>query len=462
MAVLSRALVLLWMAAGIDGRRHSAGDSHRAAASSGHTAGGAFSPKPYVVGALLRPFPAGVKPLPQPLAPQDFEPMIVVAHGRVPTELAARATGPARTDGGPRPRRSRFIGRLLGLKPTPGISLVGRFTKWELVPQEQLERSPDSEVWKARLATREEGARDVAVKLERLGPGPHARETRENALREAAMMERFSGGRFLEYFGWWERRDRFMRITEIVDGDLHELVIDRPFEEVDIFTRVGLFTELMEGLRIMEEQGFEHRRITPRSIMLKRDEDGKLHVKIANVGEACSFATSVEPQCDDPAQASEALVTAGAAVVGVARGGGREDRAAAGTAAFTASSASDGGSGELGPKADIFDAGLILYQLVFEGNLPDMLPPPTLAGLGGRAWNSYDVSQDRRLTAALAAIEEPRDSWFGGLLDILELMLSTDPEWRLDAATVHLALLELAWQENRAQQILFHASLADA
>eukprot|EP00428_Durinskia_dybowskii_P046704 CAMPEP_0170343422 /NCGR_PEP_ID=MMETSP0116_2-20130129/72886_1 /TAXON_ID=400756 /ORGANISM="Durinskia baltica, Strain CSIRO CS-38" /LENGTH=109 /DNA_ID=CAMNT_0010597075 /DNA_START=36 /DNA_END=362 /DNA_ORIENTATION=+ len=83
---------------------------------------------------------------------------------------------------------------------------------------------------------------------------------------------------------------------ELADGTVQDLVLSQPFEVVDMSTRVRLFKELIDGLAAMHREGFVHRSIWPKNILVKRDGAGQLHVKIADFASACRLEPDSGPE----------------------------------------------------------------------------------------------------------------------------------------------------------------------
>eukprot|EP00428_Durinskia_dybowskii_P032368 CAMPEP_0170239270 /NCGR_PEP_ID=MMETSP0116_2-20130129/19392_1 /TAXON_ID=400756 /ORGANISM="Durinskia baltica, Strain CSIRO CS-38" /LENGTH=473 /DNA_ID=CAMNT_0010490087 /DNA_START=70 /DNA_END=1491 /DNA_ORIENTATION=+ len=468
----SRLLVLVCLSFAADGRRTFARDIAAAAASVDASANEAFNPKPFALGVVTRPISGPAVPQIVPMPPS-------LAQGISPTVLAGHGTGSMHGDVPPPNRRRRIFGRLRNVfrrnkrkqeldaepvqlekkgpmsvtKPIQkqvldsqaeavntekgdaitSMKLIGGRVPVDLVPGDLILGTSHSDftIWKGQLTTTDMTDMPVRLKVTTATQMQGDSMMKRKAVHEAWIRSRFSGGRFAEYYGWWDRQDSFIHIMEQADGDLQSLVIDQPFEVVDVATRLRLFTELVDGLATMNKHGFVHRSIWPRSILLKKDRSGKLHVKIADLGSAC--------QLPDPSKPAGAIEQA-----------------------FLCDSAA------WGPESDVFAAGLVLYQMLLEGKLPPVfskaqVDPDSPTVSIQEAWRSFDVRRDRLFIAAQSAAGgsqgEGRDPWLAEALSLLELMLGPSPDQRVDIQTANIALSDLDWDEGGAARVLRNALL---
>mmetsp|Transcript_115589 Transcript_115589/g.331858 ORF Transcript_115589/g.331858 Transcript_115589/m.331858 type:complete len:449 (-) Transcript_115589:290-1636(-) len=375
--------------------------------------------------------------------------------------------GPASTRG-PAPPRAGVLSRRIPLHPKPGMSLVGKRYPWDLVVQERL--SADGNVWRALLTMPNESGQLVAVKLcRRMGRRAQLRAnrkkrqgerswnalsnnvyTRDQSMRQAVIMEGLSrSGPFVKFYGYWEKQDCILLVMELMEGDMQRMVIDQPFEVVDLYMRLVLMVDLLAGLRRMAGRGVVHRDISPENILLERvdKENGPrvLRLKIADFTHACSLPGGYEPLCLK----------------------GLEKHVLVGDGAHRAPEA---WKHKWTLRSDTYSAGVILYQMLFEGALPQARP--LVPGQGrqreGRrrttrerpqalerfCQHGYDLKKDRAFVKAKALAKAAKDIEFMKLLSVLERMLEPDERRRISDAEASTKLGTLAIKSRRTQQFL--------
>jgi len=304
--------------------------------------------------------------------------------------------------------RRGLLGKWKRLFAKPEAPLVEPQEGVNLVAKELLGIGRRGKVWKASLTTPDGGAKDVAVKVERVSLSRSSNSpAKAQAMREAAIMEHFSGGHFLEYYGTLESGDCFLHLSELADSTLQNLVLDQPFEVVKVDRRVSLATDLMDGLREMAKEGVVHRSIQPQNLMVVDSEPRQI-LKIGDLSHACSMPVGPEALrlCSE------------------------EEREQAGNFDYPTKEIST-------PKGDVYAAGLVLYQMLFEGSLPGEMSRE-------EAWHSYDVERDELLKSAEVMAAASLDIWLMRTLSILRQMLANDPAQRIDAEGAYKAMRQVA------------------
>mmetsp|Transcript_38655 Transcript_38655/g.111638 ORF Transcript_38655/g.111638 Transcript_38655/m.111638 type:complete len:416 (+) Transcript_38655:86-1333(+) len=406
LAALLRVSTVVWSILGAGANRIGAS---RAVADVAHErAAEAFNPKPFLVGALARP-----------LAPS----------ARLSTELSYEFSGPATSASGPFPPRVSAMSRVRNpLRFQPGENLVQDRYPWSLKAEEQIGRSSRGQVWKCRLTTQDGVDKDVAVKIENLFRiTPEGVLTRTKAMREVESMEKFNGGPFVDYIGYWERKGSLLIIMELTDGNIADTVLAQPFEVFDLPIRIQLFTQLMEGIRTMAEQGYVHRSIWPANLLLKADGND-VHLKICDFGHASSL---IKQPGELWHETDGRKKTIGAPLY----------------------RPPEGWEGRWSVKSDVYSAGLVLYRLLFEGAMP-----PEPSGVGpdhpeyAERFSQYDVKKDALLGAATVLAHQ--DPGISQLLALLPRMLARDVRERASAEEVLEVLYALPEMDEWPVKIL--------
>jgi len=346
-----------------------------------------------------------------------------LAIGRRPHQKRG-SLGPAGMDGRlPQRRRRKHAFRV-----ELGKSILDGRHAWDLVPEEHLGNGTFGSVWKARMTLPCGFDEQVAVKIYNMSTVP-----RQKLLREINMLKLFSGGSFLTYYGWWTAGDHVMIIMELAHADMGPEVLKRSFESVGLLERVRHMKDLMQGLRAMHRQGYMHRDIKHRNVMLVRSQNGLSRVKIADFGEACSFRVTT--------RALTLLARKTERFVGTPSGMAPECWRREGC-----------------PKSDVFAAGTLFYMLLFEGSRIESIDSAwrehgkkKLPEFGA-TMQTFDIRSDRRFAVARSLARSSDDPLGLSLLALLEKMLQTDCHQRIDSSSAYRELVRILLRDSRPHE----------
>mmetsp|Transcript_64162 Transcript_64162/g.186036 ORF Transcript_64162/g.186036 Transcript_64162/m.186036 type:complete len:481 (+) Transcript_64162:68-1510(+) len=275
------------------------------------------------------------------------------------------------------------------------------------------------EVWKARVRTGDMD-RDVALKV--FNCGRNLSSSGARIRREAALLGRLSGGRFPKYFGWMRYNGSVALAMELFPGTLQDLVVKKSFEDVNLTQRLHLFEQLIAGLNQLSEEGLVHRDIKPSNLVVNVSGD-TLDLKIVDFGYTRSAI-------DGPTEFE--LV-------------GAEARRIAGTSLYLSP---ESWRALWSPLGDAWAAGIVLYELLFEGRLPGLFYEASARTdnqtLAQEIFREFNIREDALFKSVQEHAFATNDVYLIVLLSLLESMLARDWRERLEPFQVTDMLGELS------------------
>mmetsp|Transcript_5549 Transcript_5549/g.15572 ORF Transcript_5549/g.15572 Transcript_5549/m.15572 type:complete len:255 (-) Transcript_5549:81-845(-) len=217
-------------------------------------------------------------------------------------------------------------------------------------------------------------------------------------------------------------------LMEVAEGNLQEVVIDKPFSEVPLRTRLDIAMQVLGGLEILADAGFVHRDVKPDNILISRPGGRYLRAKIGDLGLACVT--------DDHATKHPAQY-------------GRLKDDYLGFIVYMSPEAFDEKRSPM-PAADVYAFGIVLFQMLF-GQLPPMIAAAErrFHSPQGKAnpevsmmCKGFDIARDEFFAAALEKNADVGSEALNRLLELLRKMQAYSASERIDARR---AVKELRW-----------------
>ena len=276
-----------------------------------------------------------------------------------------------------------------GPDPFTGMLVDGRYKLQEPIG--------DGAMGTVYRATQVRVNRPVAVKLLRPEFGSNERVA-ERFEREALAIGRLNhpGCITLFDYGYAEETEGFFMVTELVGG----VTLDRVGIALDPPTIMRLGFEIADALNHAHAGGIVHRDLKPGNVMIVEDDVGRLRAKVLDFG----LALLIEPGVAESTTPKRRLT-----VLGEIHGSPRY-----------MSPEQCRGELDVGPAADVYSLGVILYEL-FTGRVPfndEAVPAILLSHL-------HDEVPDLADSRVSADVEQ-----------LLYEMLAKDPGYRPSVAEI--------------------------
>jgi hypothetical protein len=256
-------------------------------------------------------------------------------------------------------RRPSRLDRAVTEATLAGSVVAGRYEVEAL-----LGKGGMGEVYRAR-----DRERDVHVALKVVLPGELGPRLIPRIMREARLAARFHHPNVvpvLDHGRWGEARDRVYLTMELIDGVTLGELARTPMKPGPA---CAIATQLLSALAHVHARGVLHRDIKPENVLVARESDGALSARLADFGIAAAMEGDAQPDLT--------RLTHDGTVLGTPR--------------YMAPEQIEGRA-RLGPPADLYAVGLILYELVsgqvpFDGPVRRVLfeklskdaPPPPIA-----------------------------------------------------------------------------------
>ncbi|KAI1775434.1 kinase-like protein [Hypoxylon cercidicola] len=138
-------------------------------------------------------------------------------------------------------------------------------------------------VYKVKREGLDGGDGSVALKAIYKGPEfPNKRRTVLAEISSSSLLAKKSRDHFVEFIGWNEERHHLFIAMEYIElGDLEHNLKDRLWKEMDIRETTK---QLLNGLKIMHDNGIIHRDLKPQNILVVCNSPGNVKVKITDFG----------------------------------------------------------------------------------------------------------------------------------------------------------------------------------